>query len=111
MTLRFPTDITNSLFIDRTNAVSIMTGDTVGEIGLRSLHLYGLSTPTAIKASFKRLFSALRTVNKRECLATMRALHLFLLNMKTFYKTINIPFISPQFVKEFLGSFLWEKAI
>ncbi len=31
--------------------------------------------------------------------------------MKTLYKTINISFISPQFVKEFFGSFIGEKAI
>jgi hypothetical protein len=41
----------------------------------------------------------------------MRALHLLLLNMKTFYKTIDIPFVSPQFVKELLGPFIREKAI
>jgi hypothetical protein len=41
----------------------------------------------------------------------MGTLHLFLLYMKTLYETINISFISPQFVKEFLGPFIREKAI
>jgi len=109
--LRISTNITNSLFIDGTNAVPITTGDTFGEIGLRLFHLCGFSTPTAIKASFKRLSSALRAENGSQCLTTTRTLHLFLLNMKTLYKTINISFVSPQFVKEFLGSLIGEKAI
>ncbi|MCJ7785874.1 MAG: hypothetical protein MUP41_18235, partial [Desulfobacterales bacterium] len=60
---------------------------------------------------FKRLSSALRAENGSQCLTTTRTLHLFLLNMKTLYKTINISFVSPQFVKEFLGSLIGEKAI
>jgi hypothetical protein len=108
---RIPTNITNSLFIDGTNAVPVTTGDTLGEIGLYLFHLYGLSTPAAIKAPFKRLSAALRANNGSQRLTTMGALHLFLLHMKTLYKTINISFISPQFVKEFLGSFIRKKAI
>jgi hypothetical protein len=41
----------------------------------------------------------------------MGTLHLFLLHMKTLYETIDISLVSPQFVKEFLGSFIGEKAI
>jgi hypothetical protein len=41
----------------------------------------------------------------------MGTLHLFLLYMKTLYETIDISLVSPQFVKEFLGSFIGEKAI
>jgi hypothetical protein len=41
----------------------------------------------------------------------MGTLHLFLLHMKTLYETIDISFVSPQFVKEFLGTFVREKAI
>jgi hypothetical protein len=109
--MRISANITNSLFIDGANAVPITTGDTFGEIRLRLFHLDGLSTPTAIKASFKRLSSALRAENGSQSLTTTRTLHLLLLNMKTLYKTINISLISPQFVKEFLGSFVREKAI
>jgi hypothetical protein len=41
----------------------------------------------------------------------MGTLHLFLLHMKTFYEAIDIPLVSPQFIKEFLGSFVGEKTI
>jgi hypothetical protein len=41
----------------------------------------------------------------------MGTLHLFLLHMKTFYEPIDISLVSPQFIKEFLGSFIGEKAI
>jgi hypothetical protein len=55
--------------------------------------------------------SALRTENGSQCLITMGTLHLFLLHMKTFYKTINISLVALQFVKELLGSFVGKKAI
>jgi hypothetical protein len=41
----------------------------------------------------------------------MGTLHLFFLHMKTLYETINISLVSPQFVKEFLGTIIREKAI
>jgi hypothetical protein len=50
-------------------------------------------------------------VNERQCLTAMGALHLFLLSKKTFYKTINIPFVSPQLIKKLFGPFVGEKTI
>jgi hypothetical protein len=41
----------------------------------------------------------------------MGTLHLFLLHMKTFYETIDISLVSPQFIKQFLGSLIGEKTI
>jgi len=107
----FFTYITDPLLIDGTDTISINTGYALGEIDLRSLFFYWFSTLTAIMASLKRLFSALLTVNQRQGLTTMRALHLFLLNKKTSYKSIDIPFVSSQFIKELLGPLIGEKAI
>jgi len=109
--MRISTNIANPLLIDGTNAVTIATGDTFGRIGLRLFDPCGFSAPTAVKAPFRRLSSALRTENGSQCLITMGTLHLFLLHMKTLYETIDISLVSPQFVKEFLGSFIGEKAI
>jgi hypothetical protein len=109
--IRTSTNITNSLIIDGTDAVAVATGDTFREIGLHLFHAYGLSTPAAIKAPFRRLSSTLRTENGSQCLITIGTLHLFFLHMKTSYETIDISLVSPQFIKEFLGSFIREKAI
>jgi len=61
---RFPTDITNSLLIDGTNAVSIATGYAFREVDLHLFLFYRISTPTAIKTLFRYLSIALRTENK-----------------------------------------------
>ena len=107
--IRISTDITNPLFVDGTNAVSVTTGDTFGKIGLHLLDRWGgSSAPAAIKAPFGRFSSALRTENGNQRLITMGTLHLFLLYMKTLDETIDISFVSPQFVKEFLRTVIRE---
>jgi hypothetical protein len=107
----FFTHVTNPLLIDGADAISVTTGYALGEIDFHFFLFHRFSTPAAIKAPLKRLSSALPAENNGECLTTMRALHLFLLNTKTFYKTINIPFVPPQFVKELSCPFIGEKTI
>ena len=93
--IRLSADITDPFFIDRTDAVPITARGAFREIRFHRLGSYRLSAVAAVSASIKILPTALRAEDGSKDLTTMRALHLFLLDMKTLYKTINIPFISP----------------
>jgi hypothetical protein len=66
---------------------------------------------TTKEASLKGLPSTLRTKDKGQCLTTMGALHSLLLDMKAFYETVYIPFVSSQLIKEFLCALVRKEAI
>jgi hypothetical protein len=109
--IRFLADVTNPLFINDTNAISITTGNTVREINLHLFLSHQISASAAIKAPFWGLSSALRTEDKRQCFIATRALHLFLLGLKILDKPFDLPFISPQFPEKLLCPFIWEETI
>jgi hypothetical protein len=108
---RISTNIADTLFVDRTNAVPVTAGNTLGDITLRRFRLYGFSASATVNASFRSLSAALGANDRNKRFTTMRTFHLFFLHRKTLYKTIDIPLVSPQLVKEFLGSFIREKTI
>jgi hypothetical protein len=109
--IRFLTDITNSLLIEGANAVPIATRYTFREVDFYFFLFNWISTLAAITASLWGLAPAFRTLDEREYPVTMGALHLLLLRIQIFYKTFDIPFISPQFIKKFLGPFIREELI
>ncbi len=72
---RAPTNITDSLFVDRADAVSITAGDTLGNIHLRLLYSDGLPATAAVSASFQSLSAALRANDGSQGFTTMRTFH------------------------------------
>jgi len=108
---RFSADITDSCFIEHSNTTSITAQDAFWKIGL-FLSLHPTPTPTAIEAFFWVLPSTARAGERRQRFMAMRATHLILLlNFEAFDKTINLAFISLQFMEKLLGPFIREETI
>jgi hypothetical protein len=60
---------------------------------------------------FRDFSSAFRAKNKRQCHAALGAIHSFLLNLETSYKTVDIPLVAPQLIEKLLGLSIREETI
>jgi hypothetical protein len=70
-----------------------------------------MTAPAAIKTLFRDFPTTVRAENKRQGFITARALHLLLLDIQTFDKTFDLPFISFQLAKELPGPFVREEMV
>jgi hypothetical protein len=70
-----------------------------------------MTAPTAIKALFRDLPTAVLAKNKRQGFITARALHLLLLEIQAFDKTLDLPLISFKLIEKLPGPFIREEMV